>query len=158
MRGFCPSLRDVSLASSLLSNLREGASPILPMPGDGSNLSLDQPIIVWNRRTSCKLRPPDLHSNMRGPVMRRMDADYDPVRSLYNGLIDKSPVIIARCTDVADVVTAVNFAFWQDRFPISCFRDQCAHHPPSILSTNSQRGILMSANQVICGTSANIGL
>src|SRR4030088_2324036 len=48
--------------------------------------------------------------NMRGPVIRRMDADYDAVRSLYNGMIDKSPVMIARCTDVADVVTAVNFA------------------------------------------------
>src|SRR3979409_1721423 len=48
--------------------------------------------------------------NMRGPVVRRMDADYDAVRSLYNGMIDKSPVMIARCTDVADVVTAVNFA------------------------------------------------
>jgi FAD/FMN-containing dehydrogenase len=48
--------------------------------------------------------------NMRGPVITRMDADYDAVRSLYNGMIDKSPVLIARCTDVADVVTAVNFA------------------------------------------------
>src|ERR1700686_4292346 len=35
--------------------------------------------------------------------------------------------------------------------------DQGAHHSPSILSTNSQRRILMPANQVICGTSANIG-
>src|ERR1700756_1067719 len=48
--------------------------------------------------------------NMRGPVIRRMDADYDAVRSLYNGMIDKSPVMIARCADVTDVVAAVNFA------------------------------------------------
>src|SRR5882724_9450802 len=52
--------------------------------------------------------------NMRGPVIRRMDADYDAVRSLYNGMIDKSPAMIARCTDVADVVTAVNFARQND--------------------------------------------
>ena len=52
--------------------------------------------------------------NMRGPVIRRMDADYDAVRSLYNGMIDKSPVMIARCTDVADVVTAVKFARQND--------------------------------------------
>src|SRR5712672_1142467 len=51
---------------------------------------------------------------MRGPVVRRVDADYDAVRSLYNGMIDKSPVMIARCTDVADVVTAVNFAKQND--------------------------------------------
>ncbi|MEH2611788.1 FAD-binding oxidoreductase [Bradyrhizobium sp. AZCC 1693] len=52
--------------------------------------------------------------NMRGPVIRQTDADYDAVRSLYNGMIDKSPVMIARCTDVADVVTAVNFARQND--------------------------------------------
>src|ERR1700732_4360768 len=48
--------------------------------------------------------------NMRGPIIRRMDPHYDAVRSLYNGMIDKSPVMIASCADVADVVTAVNFA------------------------------------------------
>src|ERR1700688_1048204 len=52
--------------------------------------------------------------NMRGPVIGRTDADYDAVRSLYNGMIDKTPVMIARCTDVADVVTAVNFARQND--------------------------------------------
>ena len=48
--------------------------------------------------------------NMRGPVVSRADPDYDTVRSLYNGMIDKRPLLIARCMDVADVVTAVNFA------------------------------------------------
>ncbi|WOH47216.1 FAD-binding oxidoreductase [Bradyrhizobium sp. sBnM-33] len=52
--------------------------------------------------------------NMRGPVIRRTDADYDAVRSLYNGMIDKSPEMIARCADVADVVAAVNFARQND--------------------------------------------
>lgn len=47
---------------------------------------------------------------MHGPVVTRADADYDAVRSLYNGMIDKSPMMIARCVDVADVVTAVKFA------------------------------------------------
>lgn len=51
---------------------------------------------------------------MRGPVVTRMDADYDAVRSLYNGMIDKSPMLIARCADVADVVTAVKFAHDND--------------------------------------------
>jgi FAD/FMN-containing dehydrogenase len=49
-------------------------------------------------------------SNMRGPVITRTDANYDAVRSLYNGMIDKSPMVIARCTDAADVVTAIKFA------------------------------------------------
>src|SRR6185503_2667159 len=37
------------------------------------------------------------------------DAQYDEVRALYNGMIDKRPRLIARCVDVADVIAAVNF-------------------------------------------------
>jgi hypothetical protein len=51
-----------------------------------------------------------LVATMRGPVIGRTDSDYDDVRSLYNGMIDKQPQLIARCADVADVVMAVNFA------------------------------------------------
>ena len=47
--------------------------------------------------------------NMRGPVIRRGDPDYEEARKLYNGMIDKHPRLIARCADVADVITAVNF-------------------------------------------------
>ena len=32
------------------------------------------------------------------------------VRALYNGMIDKRPRLIARCVDVADVISSVNFA------------------------------------------------
>ena len=48
--------------------------------------------------------------DMRGPVIGRNDPSYDDVRSLYNGMIDKTPLIIAQCMDVADVITAVKFA------------------------------------------------
>ncbi|MDX9861011.1 MAG: FAD-binding oxidoreductase, partial [Rhodospirillales bacterium] len=44
-----------------------------------------------------------------GGVIGPMDADYDSARALYNGMIDKRPQLIARCADVADVMTAVNF-------------------------------------------------
>ena len=48
--------------------------------------------------------------NLRGRLIQPTDADYDAVRALYNGMIDKRPRLIARCVDVADVITAVNFA------------------------------------------------
>ena len=48
--------------------------------------------------------------SLRGRLIRPTDADYDAVRALYNGMIDKRPRLIARCVDAADVVTAVNFA------------------------------------------------
>jgi len=48
--------------------------------------------------------------NLRGRLVEPADADYDSVRALYNGMIDKRPRLIARCVDTADVITAVNFA------------------------------------------------
>jgi FAD/FMN-containing dehydrogenase len=47
--------------------------------------------------------------NLRGRLITRDDADYDEARALYNGMIDKRPLLIAKCADVADVVAAVNF-------------------------------------------------
>ena len=49
-------------------------------------------------------------ASLRGALIGRDDADYDEARKLYNGMIDKRPLLIARCVDVADVVAAVNFA------------------------------------------------
>lgn len=48
-------------------------------------------------------------TTMRGPVIRREDAEYEEARKLYNGMIDKRPMLIARCADTADVMTSVNF-------------------------------------------------
>jgi FAD/FMN-containing dehydrogenase len=50
-----------------------------------------------------------LEDALRGPVITPGDANYDDVRALYNGMIDKRPALIARCADVADVIAAVNF-------------------------------------------------
>jgi FAD/FMN-containing dehydrogenase len=52
--------------------------------------------------------------NLRGRLIRPIDSDYDSARSLYNGMIDKRPAMIARCVDAADVIAAVNFAREQD--------------------------------------------
>jgi len=50
-----------------------------------------------------------LRDSLRGTLIQRGDAGYDVARKLYNGMIDKRTLIIARCVDVADVMTAVNF-------------------------------------------------
>lgn len=47
---------------------------------------------------------------LRGRLIRPTDADYDAVRALYNGMIDKRPALIVRCANTADVISAVNFA------------------------------------------------
>jgi hypothetical protein len=47
--------------------------------------------------------------NLRGTLIRADNALYEEARKLYNGMIDKRPLMIARCVDVADVIAAVNF-------------------------------------------------
>src|SRR5262245_45041845 len=53
-------------------------------------------------------------SQLRGRLITAADPDYDDARSLYNGMIDKRPRLIARAVDVADVITAVNIAHEQN--------------------------------------------
>ncbi len=48
-------------------------------------------------------------SSLRGRVIGRNHPDYDEARKLYNAMIDKRPLLIARCADVADVIASVNF-------------------------------------------------
>jgi FAD/FMN-containing dehydrogenase len=50
-----------------------------------------------------------LASGIHGSVVRPSDPDYDEARALFNAMIDKRPALIARCADVDDVVSAVNF-------------------------------------------------
>ncbi|HWQ01960.1 MAG TPA: FAD-binding oxidoreductase, partial [Gaiellaceae bacterium] len=49
-------------------------------------------------------------AGVRGPVLQPGDDGYDDARAIWNGLIDRRPALIVRCTGAADVVDAVNFA------------------------------------------------
>jgi hypothetical protein len=51
-----------------------------------------------------------LRAGLRGVLIQPSDENYDEARKVYNGMIDRRPVLIARCADVADVIVAVNFA------------------------------------------------
>jgi FAD/FMN-containing dehydrogenase len=51
----------------------------------------------------------ELKANLRGRLIERNDKDYDEARKLYNAMIDKRPLLIARCADVADVITSIRF-------------------------------------------------
>jgi len=51
-----------------------------------------------------------LRANFRGELIAPGDAGYDAARKVYNGMIDKRPALIAKCVDVADVITGVNLA------------------------------------------------
>lgn len=51
-----------------------------------------------------------LRSQIAGRVVTPEDGDYGEIKRLWNAMIDRSPALIVRCTQPADVVAAVNFA------------------------------------------------
>ena len=51
-----------------------------------------------------------LKLNLRGTLIQNEDLGYAEACKLYNGMIVKRPLMIARCTDVADVIAVVTFA------------------------------------------------
>ena len=50
-----------------------------------------------------------LKGAIRGEVIEPTHANYHSARKVYNGMIDKRPRFIVKCTDVADVMAAVKF-------------------------------------------------
>jgi FAD binding domain len=52
----------------------------------------------------------EFKKSLRGELLRPSDETYDLVRQIHNGMIDRHPALIARCTGVADVINAINFA------------------------------------------------
>jgi FAD/FMN-containing dehydrogenase len=51
----------------------------------------------------------NLRKELRGTLIERTDSAYEEARKLYNAMIDKRPLLIARCVDPADVIAAVRF-------------------------------------------------
>src|ERR1700757_3402666 len=49
-------------------------------------------------------------AGFRGPLLSPGNGAYDETRKVWNGMIDRRPALIARCSGVADVVAAVSFA------------------------------------------------
>jgi hypothetical protein len=52
----------------------------------------------------------ELEGSFRGQLVGPRDPGYDEHRKIWNGSIDRSPALIARCAGVADVIAALRFA------------------------------------------------
>jgi FAD/FMN-containing dehydrogenase len=51
-----------------------------------------------------------LRERVRGEVITADDADYQDARKVYNGMIDRHPLVVVRCVDAGDVMATVEFA------------------------------------------------
>ena len=52
----------------------------------------------------------ELAAEVEGQMVRPGDPSYDEARAVYNGMIDRHPAAIVRCSGVPDVVSCVEFA------------------------------------------------
>jgi len=52
----------------------------------------------------------EFKSKLRGQLLGAGDEGYETARKVYNGMIDRRPRWIARCFNVADVISSVQFA------------------------------------------------
>ena len=52
----------------------------------------------------------EFRPQFRGEIIQPADEMYEPARKVYNGMIDRKPRLIVKCTDVADVIAAVRMA------------------------------------------------
>jgi FAD/FMN-containing dehydrogenase len=49
-------------------------------------------------------------AGFQGEVAGRAHPAYDALRTVFNGMVDRRPALIARCTDAQDVSAALGFA------------------------------------------------
>jgi FAD/FMN-containing dehydrogenase len=49
-------------------------------------------------------------ASLRGELIQPQDEGYDAARKVYNGMIDRKPRFIVRCSDVTDIISSVKFA------------------------------------------------
>ena len=56
----------------------------------------------------------ELRGELRGAVIGPADTDYETARRVHNGMIDRRPAVIARCSGVADVKAALQFGLDHD--------------------------------------------
>jgi FAD/FMN-containing dehydrogenase len=71
---------------------------IAPVTADGGASTLNEADVEGFRR------------GLRGDLIRSGHGNYEAARRVWNGNIDRRPALIVRCTGVADVQSAVNFA------------------------------------------------
>ena len=57
-----------------------------------------------------ELKLDQLRKQVRGDLVTPGDEGSDEARTVYNAMIDRHPAVVIRCTNVGDIVAAVNFA------------------------------------------------
>ncbi len=90
-----------ALTFTAASTFPEGngfAADFPAVAGSGDKISLSEKAVV------------DFQKNIKGQVILPSNPEYEAARKVWNGSFDRRPALVARCADVSDVVSAVQFA------------------------------------------------
>ncbi len=106
-RTFNRSLASAALLAPFASKLSWAASA-----ATGSKIKSDVDALSMGgeQLTLPKAAVKEFQKSLHGQLVLPGAANYDAVRSVWNGMIDRRPGLIARCAGASDVMTAVNFA------------------------------------------------
>ena len=111
-RKFCRTAISAGVAASypLLSGCGRSEPPVATSADTSiRGISLDGAEIELERAAI-----KELGDAMTGPIMLSGHPDYDSARTIWNGMHDKRPALIARCLNNQDVANAVTFARERD--------------------------------------------
>jgi len=97
-RAFCKSTIAAAVAASFPACSTKVSAPIPAVGLAGEELSLEAAAVK------------ELGESLSGRLLLSGDDAYDAARTVWNGMIDKRPAVIAVCADAADVQNAVTFA------------------------------------------------
>ena len=67
-------------------------------------------IITWRRVAMDSGNFESLTESVAGRIVTASDADYEEVRSLWNGMIDRHPAAIVQCRSPSDAIPAIQYA------------------------------------------------
>jgi hypothetical protein len=86
------------------------AGRLFSAAGDSSGADLRAVKLSGGETTIERAAVQDLRASLSGTLLAPGADGYESARHVWNGMIDKHPALIARCTNTADVVHAVTFA------------------------------------------------
>jgi FAD/FMN-containing dehydrogenase len=92
----------------------------------------------------------ELGESLDGPVILSGHPDYDSARALWNGMHDRRPALIARCTSAEDVSQAVTFA--RERGLLTAVRGGGHSWPGKSMCDDGLVIDLSAMNSVTCDT------
>src|SRR5579872_6037049 len=70
-----------------------------------------------NPRRRREMNIAKLHAHFEGEILTPASAGYDAARRIWNGMIDRRPAAIARCSGPSDVAAAVRFSADEGLYP-----------------------------------------